>query len=60
MTLGEALRRSPEETAFAGADVVGGWVYTSKESIHNGVEAWTDDPASLNWHPTGGESRWNL
>ena len=60
MTLEEALRRSPDGTAYAAVpDVLGGFVYCGKSrKPHTGSAPWHGDPASIKWRPTGGEERW--
>jgi hypothetical protein len=62
MSLDEALRRSPEGTAYALVhdEEIGRFVYCSKDGIpHFGCGFdWDGDPASIKWRPTGGEKRW--
>lgn len=60
MTLDEALRRSPQGTAYAWApEVSGGFIYCGQSrKPYAGPEPWTGDPGSVKWRPTGGEDCW--
>jgi hypothetical protein len=60
MTLEEALRRSPEGTAYAlSPEPSGGFVYCGpSRQPHTGAAPWSGDPETLKWRPTGGEERW--
>jgi hypothetical protein len=60
MGLDEALRRSPEGSAYAWApDEVGGFIYCGpSRQPHTGAAPWVGDPTNLKWRPTGGQERW--